>query len=173
MAYTDFLDRALFHLESLDSLKPTRTAPVAQILLIREATTEQLTANPELAERACLIRSLMLYANDALSESHRLIQDVPGDLAAYLHGMIHRREEDFENARYWFSRAGELPFFGELQRQSAQISEDMAKQLNWDPYLFATLCERSKYGSRTPVKTLVGLQKAEFTTLLDYLYRAG
>ena len=173
MAYTDFLDRALYHLESLDSLKPTGTSPVGQILLIREATTEQLTSSQELENRACLIRCLLLYANDALSEAHRLVQDVSGDLAAYLHGMIHRREEDFENARYWFSRAGELPFFGELQKQSAQISEDMAKQLNWDPYLFVTLCERSKYGSRTSVKTLVALQKAEFSTLLDYLYRVG
>ncbi|HEX8371896.1 MAG TPA: hypothetical protein VF585_03880 [Chthoniobacterales bacterium] len=173
MAYPDFLERSLFHLEGLESLKPQGTSPVEQILLIRDATTEQLTGAPDLDDRARLIRSLLLYANDALDEAHRLVQETPGDLAAYLHGIIHRREEDFENARYWFRRAGELPFFPSLQGRAAGLSDDMAKQLNWDPYLFTTLCERSKYGARTPVKTLAALQRAEFDTLLDYIYRAG
>ncbi|MEO7931934.1 MAG: hypothetical protein ABIT76_02135 [Chthoniobacterales bacterium] len=173
MAYTDFLERLLFHLESLDSLKPSGTLSVEQVSLIRNATTLELTGADELHDRARLIRALLLCANDALDEAHRLVQEAPGDLAAYLHGIVHRREGDFENARYWFRRAGELSFFQELQRRAAALSEDMAKQLNWDPYLFTTLCERSKYGSRTPVKTLAAIQRVEFETILDYLFRAG
>jgi len=173
MAYTEFLDRMLIHLESLGSTRPTGVLPVERILQIRSASTEQLAGSPELEDRARLVRAFLFYANDGLDEAHRIAQHASGDLASYMHGMIHRREEDFENARYWFRSAGELPFFPELQGRAAAISEDMAKQLKWDPYLFTTLCERSKYGARTPLKVLGELQKAEFRVFLDYTFRAG
>ena len=173
MAYTDFLDRTLMHLECLDSLAPKGTLPVDRLIAIRTATDAQLAGPNASAERIQLIRALLLYANDAIDEAHRIAQEFSSDLGSYLHGMIHRREEDFENARYWFRRCGELPFYPALQQKAAGISEDFAKQLNWDPYLFTTLCERSKYGSRTPLKTLAALQRAEFECILDYIYRAG
>ena len=173
MAYTDYLERTLFHLESLDSLLPQGTLSVEQIHAHRDASVEDLTGAPELEGRAALIRSLLFYASDALPEAHRIVQDASGDLAAYIHGMIHRREADFDNARYWYRRAGELPFFSALQSACADVSEDIAKQTNWDPYLFTGMCERSKYGSRTPVKMLTEIQKAEFHGVLDYIYRAG
>jgi hypothetical protein len=173
MAYTDYLERALHHLESLDALLPQGTPPVEQIHAHRDATVADLTGSSELKTRAALIRALLFYASDALPDAHRIVQEAPGDLAAYIHGMIHRRKADFENARYWFRRAGELPFFPALQSVCANLSEDIAKQSNWDPYLFTGLCERSKFGSRTPVKMLADLQRAEFDTILDYIYRAG
>ncbi len=40
-----------------------------------------------------------------LDEAHAIVQGDPSPEAAYLHGIVHRREEDFSNARYWFSRA--------------------------------------------------------------------
>ena len=173
MAYPDFLERSLLHLECLDSLAPKGTLPVDRLIAIRAATDAQLTGPDAPARRFQLIRSLLLYANDALDEAHRIAQENTGDLHSYLHGMIHRREEDFENARYWFRRCGELPFYPALQQKAAGLSEDFAKQLNWDPYLFTTLCERFKHGSRTPLKTLAALQRAEFECILDYIYRAG
>ncbi len=173
MAYSDFLDRALYHLECLDSLKPSDVPDAVQLELVRGASMTDLAGEAGLEERARLVRALLLWAHGDLTGAHRLAQDASGDLAAYLHGMIHRREQDFENARYWFGRAGVLPFFAEVQRQGAAVSEDVAKQLNWDPYLFTTLCERSKHGARTPMRMLVDLQKIEFRTMLDYVYRAG
>ena len=173
MAYPDFLERALLHLECLDSLAPKGTLPVDRIQAIRAATDAQLAGPEAPAERAQLIRALLLYANDAVDEAHRIAQEISSDLGAYLHGMVHRREEDFENARYWFRNSGERPFFPGLQQKAAGISEDFAKQLNWDPYLFTTLCERSKYGSRTPLTKLAALQRAEFECILDYVSRAG
>ena len=173
MAFTDLIERLLFHDECLDTLKPTLVTPTERLLTIRAATVEQLTGQPDLADRAELVRAILFYANDALSEAHTIVQQAPGGIASYLHGIVHRREEDFDNARHWFRSAGELPFFAALQRAGAAHSEDVAKQTTWDPYLFAGLCERHKYGARSSLKVLAELQKAEFRTLLDYTFRAG
>lgn len=173
MATTDFIERMLYHDECLDSLKPTALTPTERLLAIRAATTEQLAGSPDLGERAELVRAILFYANDSLSEAHGIVQHASGGIAAYIHGIVHRREEDFDNARHWFRSAGELPFFSALQAAGAEHSEDVAKQLTWDPYLFVGLCERHKYGARSSLKVLAELQKAEFRTLLDYTFRAG
>ena len=56
-------------------------------------------------EDPCLGAAANIFLND-LGTAHDLIQDLEGDpAAAYLHGLIHRREGDFWNANYWFRQA--------------------------------------------------------------------
>lgn len=46
-----------------------------------------------------------IYVNN-LETAHQLVQaHEENQVAAYLHGIIHRREGDFSNANYWFRRA--------------------------------------------------------------------
>lgn len=118
-----------------------------------------------------LVRGGLLYALDDLDGCHAFFQDAKGDLGSYWHGMMHRREGDFDNARYWFRRAGALPVFGELHRAAANASPDMAKQLSWDPYLFTGLCEQNRFGAEDEAKELTRLQRAEFDVLFDYSWR--
>ena len=47
----------------------------------------------------------------------------------------------------------------------------MAKQLNWDPYLFVGLCEQEKFGATQNRRTLSQLQRIEFDALFDYVWR--
>ena len=56
-------------------------------------------------EAVCL-RALALVWQDHLDEAHGLVQDLSGPEAAWVHGIIHRREPDYSNARYWFHRVG-------------------------------------------------------------------
>jgi hypothetical protein len=39
-------------------------------------------------------------------ESHRLIQDIETNEAAWIHAYLHRKEGDIANADYWYRRAG-------------------------------------------------------------------
>ncbi len=53
--------------------------------------------------------------NDDLASAHPLAQELEGDpLADYWHAIIHRREGDYGNSRYWFQRVGSLPLLTEL-----------------------------------------------------------
>ncbi len=118
-----------------------------------------------------MVRAALLYGLDEPDAAHRIVQAEDGDLAAYWHGMIHRREPDFENARYWFRRAGRLPCFGELQRKVAVYSADAARQSNWDPYLFTGLCEQHRFGDDALTGELLRMQQDEFEVLFDYTWR--
>src|SRR5438874_1821102 len=75
-----------------------------------------------------LVRGGLFYAVDALDAAHRIFQEGEDDLGAYWHGMMHRREGDFDNARYWFRRAGALPFFAALHGAASGNSALMARQ---------------------------------------------
>jgi hypothetical protein len=57
--------------------------------------------------RACLA-GLWLY-RDFLDEAHRISQALHSREGSYWHGIMHRREGDFANAKYWFRRAGPHP----------------------------------------------------------------
>ncbi len=120
-----------------------------------------------------MIRAGLFYAYDALAESHGIFQGIGGDTASYWHGMIHRREGDFENARYWFRRTGELPVYSELHLHAAPISPLMARQLNWDPYVFVGQCEQARFGGDVNRAELVALQHMEFQVMFDHLWRGA
>jgi hypothetical protein len=170
---TAFIDGILEDEDLLEKLCPTETGYVASLRAIRAATDEELTGGktPADPEALTLVRAALLYAHDAIDEAHRIAQDGSSGAASYLHGMIHRREGDFDNARYWFRRSGRLGFFDDLHAATASISADMAKQENWDPYLFTGLCEQDEFGDHSRREVLVELQRREFDAFFDYVWR--
>src|SRR5437899_244778 len=50
------------------------------------------------------VRSAALLWHDYLDESHTISQNIPGADGGFLHGIMHRREPDYPNAKYWFRR---------------------------------------------------------------------
>ena len=65
----------------------------------------------------------------------------------------------------------ELPFFGELHGVASNYSADMARQSNWDPYLFTGECEQARFGETDGLKELAEVQRLEFEVLFDYCWR--
>ena len=171
--YSPFIDRTLAGGDLLEKLLPTEPGHAASVRAIRDGTDDELAGGNPSADRdaLALVRAALLYAHDAIDEAHRIAQDGTTGTASYLHGMIHRREGDFDNARYWFRRAGRLGFFDGLHQAVSNLSPDMAKQLNWDPYLFTGLCEQDKFGDRDHRAELVALQRCEFEAFFDSAWR--
>lgn len=171
--YSDFIDRVLYTSDLLGKLHPTDIVDRDVWRRLRESDDATLAGGLPIAEpqHFALVRGGLLYALGDLENSHTIFNDTPGDVAAYWHGMLHRRETDFDNARYWFRRAGKLPFFDGLHAKAAEVSPDMARQSTWDPYLFTGQCEQAKFGAEELVKELLALQRAEFDVIFDYCWR--
>lgn len=168
--YTEFVDRILRSTDLLKKLTPTEPLSWNLPGEIGKADDAILLEGRAL-KHPDLIRGGLLYAVDAIDAAHAFFQDSPSDLGSYWHGMLHRREGDFDNARYWFRRAGRLPFFAGLHSASCEHSATMARQDNWDAYLLTGLCEQVKFGDPSLAPECVKLQQVEFEGLFDYCWR--
>lgn len=96
------------------------------------------------------IKSGLLLWNDALDESHTISQGLADQTGSYWHGIMHRREPDYPNSKYWFGRVGSHPIFPALRERAlevfndtanpsatlTEIGEAIAAEENWDSYQF-------------------------------------
>ena len=171
--YPDFIQRLLLHEGTLDEPLPTEPTDYALVIRIRETDDATILggADPLPGAPLPLLRAGLFYYHNAIEDSHREAAKGEGDLAAYWHGMVHRREGDFDNARYWMRRAGEQPVFQEMHGRSADGAPNMNRQSNWDPSLFINLCEQYKYGAHEYKKEIGTLQRVEFAVMFDYVWR--
>jgi hypothetical protein len=170
---SDLVERVLLRDDLLQKLHPSEPSDRDLFRRLQAADDAQLLGGNAVAPggNAGLVRGALYYAVDALSEAHALFQEANNDLGAYWHGMLHRREGDFDNARYWHRRAGVLPAFATMHRAASEVSGDMARQDNWDPYLFTGQCEQARHGAPELVDELLRLQRIEFEVLFDYTWR--
>ncbi len=65
-------------------------------------------------QRLCTSGLWLLAGN--LDQSHVISQDLESAEGSFWHGIMHRREGDFGNAKYWFGRVGEQPVFDQIQQ---------------------------------------------------------
>lgn len=70
---------------------------------------------------------LWLLAGD-LERSHAISQDHGSAEGSFWHGIMHRREGDYGNSKYWFRRVGMHPVLHEL----AELNSDRGAMLTSD-----------------------------------------
>jgi hypothetical protein len=169
--YSEFVDRVLGQAKLLHELCPKEPLDPLLVRSIREADDASLGGRAAEPGSLVVIRAGLFYALDALDPAHRIFQEEKSDLGSYWHGMMHRREADFDNARYWFRRSGRLPFFDRLHGKAAKQSAVMARQSSWDPYLFTGECEQERFGADEKTEELRKLQRAEFDVIFEYTWR--
>ena len=122
-----------------ESVATGARGPVARTRLSRPSTTAK--------RRSACISGLWLY-HDFLDESHTISQDLPSWFGSYWHGIMHRREPDASNAKYWFRRVPANPVFEALAADAPNSGSRSTGQ--WDPFAFVDRCEtRARHGDRT------------------------
>ncbi len=127
----------------------------------------------------CCISALWLY-HDFLDESHTISQSIPSVDGSYWHGIMHRREPDYSNAKYWFRKVGRHAIFGPLLQQTAALlqqgspSPEISKLVSrgdWDAFAFVDVC--SMYYRRGDENEALcrQIQRLEWNILFDYCYQ--
>ena len=129
--------------------------------------------NSEMAQAA---RAGMILAAGGWDAAHRIVQEMDTREAEYWHGIVHRREPDSSNSKYWFRRVRHHVVMDQLlsvaTRRSgpeAEVLRQLTKAGRWDPFHFVDMCMACHEGhQRELLPILLDIQQTEITALLDY-----
>lgn len=156
--------------------------------LLNQLTPQQhFNGTGDDCENAAILAGLFLL-NDYLDESHNHSQSIQGQGADangdYWHGIMHRREPDYGNSKYWFRRVGDHPCFKQLPALAEQAfnecdspdADHWKSRLiianEWDAAAFVDLCEAAEQTSDDELAiTARRLQWSEMLLLLEHTYR--
>jgi hypothetical protein len=164
----------LLKTETLADLGPGRRANTLSTKEIDRALDNSTEASGESVE---LIRALLYLWHDHLDEAHSIAQGIENRDGSYVHALMHRREPDYGNAKYWFRRVGKHPAYAQLPERAekvltgtnATLRKELIRGGEWDAFAFVDCCERAA-GSKEDFQTLLQqLQAEEFTVLLNHL----
>ena len=143
-----------------------------------EALFDQVPVSAEFA--SCVESALYLYFSD-LDPSHTISQSIRSETGSFLHGIMHRQEPDFSNAKYWFRKVEGHPVLGELRNVAlATLGEGDVSRLRgsiegrteWDTFWMVDQCEAVRRGGDDQLEQgLLRLQLVEWQLVFDYCYR--
>lgn len=128
--------------------------------------------------KSACFQALVLLWHDHLEVSHGLVQDLTGSDAAFVHGIMHRREPDYSNARYWFHRVGGHAAFELLADHAAPVLASHAalphrliREGVWDGFAFIdAVAAVARHPVTSPEPALLRqLQRLESVVLARHL----
>ncbi len=163
------------------SLGPSQPRPGdwrSRIDGLTDAKLLGVDAVSDIAAAAGVRAGLLLFGDD-FDASHSLSQSIETPDGSYWHGILHRREPDYGNAKYWFRRVGDHPVFRDLERHAALRGGGELEILSgrrWDPFRVVDLIERCETQGSVSAgadlrRALLDFQEHEMLLLLAHGYR--
>lgn len=134
---------------------------------LKAAFAPHLIVDADMA-RACLAG--LWLCHDFLDESHQISQEIRTPTGSYWHGIMHRREPDYENSKYWFRRVGAHPVFDELAAAALELGYG-SKKADWDPFQFMDDCEKCRTAGNDTAQLILRVQQVEWESLFDWCFR--
>ena len=144
---------------------------------------EHLLARPvrNREDAQCLLSGLWLW-HDWLDLSHGISQSVHTPSGSFWHAIMHRREGDFSNAKYWYARCRHHPVLHDMAARAPSVLAAAPKiptlhQLidgGWNPDGFVDIVEAVHRDADDPLyAAAVKLQQIEWQTLFDHCARGA
>jgi hypothetical protein len=150
---------------------------------LKNLSVESAFAHARVADHdmaACCISGIWLL-HDYLDESHTISQGIDTPSGSFWHAIMHRREGDFSNAKYWFRSVGEHPVFAALGERAhvaatlryadSILGETCLRDDDWDPFAFVDLCQAVARGQTAACEFCLDVQQAEWELLFDHCFR--
>ncbi len=116
--------------------------------------------------QACLA-GLWLY-HDFLDESHAISQEIETPTGSFWHAIMHRREPDPGNSKYWWARVGAHPVLERLKEQAPALGYRYTT-----PQAFVDFCERVRGAGRDDEQLAQRVQLREWQLLFDFSFAAA
>ncbi len=132
-------------------------------------------------EAQAVLSGLWLW-HDWLDESHTISQGIHTATGSYWHAIMHRREGDFSNSKYWYGKCAShpvkkliAPVAADIVRASKAAQAVSAVLLGgFDPNALVDLAEDASSRPDDPAtETIIALQKAEWEMLFSYSCKAA
>ena len=151
---------------------------------LRDTVTELLKGAGCSQEQQNLITALILLWHDHLDAAHTISQGGGSSDGSFVHAIMHRREPDYSNSKYWWRKVGSHHAFSEISSRASDLldasdNDDLADEImpdgDWDPNAFVDACERvEEHDSDDPeVELLRKLQRIEIQVMLEHLLEAN
>jgi hypothetical protein len=168
--------------EPLPELGPGRVNRAMRPAL--EALSAETAFSRPLVDRdmalACLSGLWLLHG--FLDESHSISQSIHNPTGSFWHAIMHRREPDYANAKYWFRRVGQHPVFQPLAEYArgavetttcSTAARKLASRPAWDPLGFVDLVEAACDGRTEDQPVLGEICRQEWRLLFDFCHRGA
>ena len=166
--------QGLFDTSTLPRLGPERRGEALSLNDCRSKIEQVLSALNTTSQASQLLGSAALLWHDHLDASHTISQDIHSADGSLLHGIMHRREPDYPNAKYWFNRTGQHAAFDKLPERCKPFLEGTSLSTlaegSWDPFEVVDAISRSTANS-TEYSLLQRVQAEEIASLLEQTFR--
>ena len=154
--------------------------PDAKAIMEGLAPSQLLSAPVGRPENAAAMMAGLWLWHDWLDESHVISQALGSATGSFWHAIMHRREGDFSNSKYWYARTAGHPIYTALAAHALTVINPLPadKQLlrvvreGWDADAFVDLVERVSGRDGEPrLRTVQALQQMEWRLLFEHCAR--
>ena len=108
----------------------------------------------------------MWLLHDFLDQSHTISQDLETKEGSFWHAIMHRREPDASNSKYWWRIVGAHPVLDQLREQAPALGYAFTM-----PEAFVDFCERTRDTQSGDEHLAKRVQLFEWQLLFDHCHR--